>query len=58
MAYDGELEAAIEAVARRWKGLSRRKMFGGVGYLLDGNMAFARSLPPGRPASGRKRRKK
>jgi TfoX/Sxy family transcriptional regulator of competence genes len=40
MAYDPELEARIDLAALHWPGLGKKKMFGGVGYLLNGNMAF------------------
>jgi hypothetical protein len=37
MAYDAELDARVEEVLGAW-GLSRKKMFGGTCYLLNGNM--------------------
>jgi hypothetical protein len=37
MAYDEELDARVEEVVTAW-GASRRKMFGGTGYMLQGNM--------------------
>ena len=37
MAYDQELDSRVEAIAGAW-GAARKKMFGGTGYLLDGNM--------------------
>ena len=37
MAYDAELDARVEEVLGAW-GLSRKKMFGGTCYLLDGKM--------------------
>ena len=37
MAYDVELDACVEEVLGAW-GLSRKKMFGGTCYLLDGKM--------------------
>lgn len=40
MAYDHDLEARIDLVSLHWPGLGKKKMFGGVGYLLNGNMAF------------------
>lgn len=40
MAYNTKLEAKIDAATRRLNGLAKKKMFGGVGYLLRGNMAF------------------
>jgi hypothetical protein len=40
MSYNVKLEAMIDAAAKRWQNLEKKKMFGGVGYLLKGNMAF------------------
>ena len=40
MAYSDILEARIDAASQRWKGVVKKKMFGGVCYLLKGNMAF------------------
>lgn len=40
MAYDNELEARIERLSLAWPGFQRKKMFGGVGWLFQGNMAF------------------
>jgi len=40
MPYDSGVEAAIEAVIRRWRHVRKRPMFGGIGYLLHGNMCF------------------
>ncbi len=37
MAYDEELDARVEEIATAW-GASRKKMFGGTGYMLNGNM--------------------
>jgi TfoX/Sxy family transcriptional regulator of competence genes len=37
MAYDQELDSRVEAIAGPW-GAARKKMFGGTGYLLGGNM--------------------
>jgi hypothetical protein len=34
------LEARIDDAVKRWKDIEKKKMFGGVGYLLKGNMAF------------------
>lgn len=39
MAYDGELADRVRAAAGPLKGLSEVKMFGGIGFLLYGNMA-------------------
>ncbi len=40
MAYDVALERRIDLLADTWSGLAKRKMFGGIGYLLAGNLAF------------------
>ena len=37
MAYDPELDSRVEEFATSW-GASRRKMFGGTCYLLNGNI--------------------
>src|SRR3990172_10729184 len=34
------MEEMIDAAVKRWKQVEKKKMFGGVGYLLKGNMAF------------------
>lgn len=39
MAYDETLAARVSAVLATQPNLSEKKMFGGVGYLLKGNMA-------------------
>ena len=38
MAFDEELDARVEELIAAW-GASRKKMFGGTCYLLEGNMA-------------------
>ena len=38
MAYDGKLAERIEAVVARWSGLSTKRMFGSVGWMLNGNI--------------------
>ncbi len=38
MAFDEELDARVAEIASAW-GATRKKMFGGTGYLLNGNMA-------------------
>ena len=38
MAYDGSLAARIAAALARKKGIEEKKMFGGLGFLLHGNM--------------------
>ena len=40
MAYNTKLEEMIDAAAKRWQDVEKKKMFGGVCYLLKGNMAF------------------
>ena len=40
MAYNEKLEEKIEALSSRWKGLEKKKMFGGICYLVKGNMSF------------------
>lgn len=40
MAYDKDLEARVDLLSLNWPGFAKKKMFGGVGYLLRGNMSF------------------
>ena len=40
MPYDAKIEEAIDAVTGRGKHMGKKKMFGGVCYLLQGNMCF------------------
>jgi hypothetical protein len=40
MSYNAKLEALIDAAVKRWNDLEKKKMFGGAGYILKGNMAF------------------
>ena len=40
MAYDEGIEFRIDELAGRWRGFSKKNMFGGIGYLLHGNMCF------------------
>ena len=37
MAYDEELDSRVEEIVSAW-GANRKKMFGGTGYMLQGNM--------------------
>jgi hypothetical protein len=37
MAFDVELDARVEEILTIW-GATRKKMFGGTGYMLNGNM--------------------
>jgi len=38
--YNAELETAIDSAVKRWKDVDKKKMFGGVCWLLKGNMCF------------------
>ena len=38
--YNAELETAIDNAVKRWKDVDKKKMFGGVCWLLKGNMCF------------------
>lgn len=40
MSYNAKLEEKIDGAAMRWKNVMKKKMFGGVCYLVKGNMAF------------------
>ncbi|PLX74064.1 MAG: RNA methyltransferase [Desulfuromonas sp.] len=40
MAYNPELERCIDVIAMPWPGIDKRKMFGGLGYLINGHIAF------------------
>jgi TfoX/Sxy family transcriptional regulator of competence genes len=40
MPYNTKLEEKIDAATKRWQNVEKKKMFGGVCYLLKGNMAF------------------
>ena len=39
MAYDENLALRVRATIGEFPGLKEKKMFGGIGYLLNGNMA-------------------
>ena len=43
MAYDEELAERIRALLRDEAGVTERKMFGGLAFLIGGNMAVAAS---------------
>lgn len=43
MAYDGELADRIRALIAGGPGVTEQKMFGGLAFLIDGNMAIAAS---------------
>jgi TfoX/Sxy family transcriptional regulator of competence genes len=38
--YNTKLEEKIDAAAKRWQNVEKKKMFGGVCWLLKGSMAF------------------
>ncbi len=40
MGYNLELEKKLVPYAKKWGDLVGKKMFGGIGYLRNGNMAF------------------
>ena len=40
MSYNTKLEASIDGAVKRWKDMDKKKMFGGICYLLRGNMCF------------------
>ena len=35
MAYNDQLEEKIDAAVKRWQNVEKKKMFGGVGYLIS-----------------------
>jgi hypothetical protein len=40
MPYSTTLEDKIEDITLSWDGLEKKKMFGGICYLINGNMSF------------------
>ena len=40
MPYDEELEMRIENIISRWRNTDKRKMFGGVYFMLNGNLCI------------------
>ncbi len=40
MPYNTILEDKIEDVIHQWEGIEKKKMFGGICYLVNSNMAF------------------
>ena len=46
MAFDENLAARIRKAMGRKKGVAEKKMFGGVGFLLNGNMLVASGRTP------------
>ena len=47
MAYDVELAARIRELVAKEPGVTEQKMFGGLAFLVDGNMAVAASSEGG-----------
>jgi TfoX/Sxy family transcriptional regulator of competence genes len=47
MAYDEELANRIRTVVQEEAGLTERRMFGGLAFLIDGNMAVSASSQGG-----------
>ena len=47
MAYDEELADRIRALLGNRAGLTEKKMFGGLGFMIGGNMAIAASVQGG-----------
>jgi len=43
MGYDEELASRMRSLLERRQGLSEKRMFGGLGFMLHGNMAAAAS---------------
>lgn len=40
MAFDEKLADRLQALVEDWPGISQKKMFGGIGFLLNGNMCL------------------
>jgi hypothetical protein len=40
MPYDEKIEHSIDTIVTRWKGMDKKRMFGGICYLMNGNMCF------------------
>ena len=40
MAYNERIEQRIDKIVKRWQGMGKKKMFGGICYLIHGNMCF------------------
>ncbi len=38
MPYNPALDDKLQNITLKWSGIERKKMFGGTGYLLNGNM--------------------
>ena len=40
MAYNEKIETRIKKIVSGWKNTEDKKMFGGIGYLINGSMCF------------------
>jgi len=38
MVYNEEMDLKLNKIISKWKNIKKKKMFGGTGYLLNGNM--------------------
>ncbi|MGB5911778.1 MAG: TfoX/Sxy family protein [Promethearchaeia archaeon] len=38
MVYNEKMDSKLNGFISKWKNISKKKMFGGTGYLLNGNM--------------------
>ncbi len=38
MAYNEKMDSVLNEIVSKWKNTSKKKMFGGTGYLINGNM--------------------
>ena len=47
MAYDEELASRLRRILRGESGLTEKRMFGGLAFLIDGNMAVSASSKGG-----------
>ena len=55
MAFDETLAARIRDALARTKNVEERKMFGGICFLLDGNLLVGSGRTPSSPGSARTR---
>ena len=55
MAYDEQLAARVSDLIHARPGVTERKMFGGIGWMLNGNMAVG-VMRTGRPDGARRAR--
>lgn len=40
MQHDKNIEEQVDRLISQWRGMGKKKMFGGICYLLNGNMCF------------------